>query len=577
MPALPAPSLSQMPHSMHTSTQDPSHPSPSQHHTSTHSQTNITILAPDSELSTIAHSVQILPKHHSQDSTELNTSVIKVKESFMLPRKSSPVKRNTTSTNGSAVINASKSSSNSKNKAKLPLVDVLFDNSVELSQEEVRSKLDTGHHSSRGPLTSTQIPGNVDPPREVPVPKSTSSESSLVDDSQPDHLDRIKDANVLPGLKSRTSLHDVSIIGTKSLCEILAPQSLESNRSSQDTSILAPNSLGTPISQEKRLKKKGSLPDALMMTKLFQGRRKKRGIETDTSTAGPVEERPMKKQCLEIDSSQIAGNEEGVTGQLFAGLKSKRGHPKQPVKLQDMEIVDNGVSAKGCDEHNVKEDAMNSCEGSSEPFKTPSKPSIRDRFSRPLDSVADDVSNQSKNEVLCTPKKAVISPIGSSMPFLSTRKRKRTKSHEEDIKEDELKDTNALTGPNDTFTNTQCISKSVSQLVMTTPFTRLASMDTSKAVPPSSTVLNTGGKRTKVRTADDEIWVEEPSGLAANEKMDEENPLGSQSDVVPSRVYRPVFTEDGFIEARTKPKLQVERYSYCCFVRAYGCVNMLII
>ena len=95
------------------------------------------------------------------------------------------------------------------------------------------------------------------------MPKSTSSESSLVDDSQPDHLDRIKDANVLPGLKSRTSLHDVSIIGTKSLCEILAPQSLESNRSSQDTSILAPNSLGTPISQEKRLKKKGSLPRCL--------------------------------------------------------------------------------------------------------------------------------------------------------------------------------------------------------------------------------------------------------------------------------------------------------------------------
>lgn len=72
------------------------------------------------------------------------------------------------------------------------------------------------------------------------------------------------------------------------------------------------------------------------------------------------------------------------------------------------------------------------------------------------------------------------------------------------------------------------------------------------------------GRRSKVRTAADELWEEDrdEEGGATGEGrgFNGENPLGTQVDEEVSSqsgVFRPVYAEDGFIVARSKPTRQV--------------------
>ena len=77
----------------------------------------------------------------------------------------------------------------------------------------------------------------------------------------------------------------------------------------------------------------------------------------------------------------------------------------------------------------------------------------------------------------------------------------------------------------------------------------------------------TVGRRSKVRTAADELWEEgeeEGGGATGGEGrgFDGENPLGTQVDEEVSSqggVFKPVYAEDGFIMARREPARQVRR------------------
>jgi hypothetical protein len=71
----------------------------------------------------------------------------------------------------------------------------------------------------------------------------------------------------------------------------------------------------------------------------------------------------------------------------------------------------------------------------------------------------------------------------------------------------------------------------------------------------------TVGRRSKVRTAADELWDEgEEEGGGATGGFDGENPLGTQVDEEvssQSRAFKPVYAEGGFIVARSEPARQV--------------------
>ena len=77
----------------------------------------------------------------------------------------------------------------------------------------------------------------------------------------------------------------------------------------------------------------------------------------------------------------------------------------------------------------------------------------------------------------------------------------------------------------------------------------------------------TVGRRSKVRTAADELWEEgeeEGGGATGGEGrgFEGENPLGTQVDEEVSSqggVFKPVYAEDGFIVARREPARQVSR------------------
>ena len=78
------------------------------------------------------------------------------------------------------------------------------------------------------------------------------------------------------------------------------------------------------------------------------------------------------------------------------------------------------------------------------------------------------------------------------------------------------------------------------------------------------------GRRSKVRTAADELWEEDrdEEGGATGEGrgFDRENPLGTQIDEEVSSqngVFKPVYAKDGFIVARSKPTRQVRQEREC--------------
>ena len=188
--------------------------------------------------------------------------------------------------------------------------------------------------------------------------------------------------------------------------------------------------------------------------------------------------------------------------------------------------------------------------------------------------------------------KSSTSPASSLSPFLSTRKRKSKPSPEEhhspsSAAEVPMEDTAPKTAPNSSrnlFSNTQVTQSSeytaatgeaactpAQRKVFATPFTFLSTGAPKIALAGSTVALgrrtkslstSTNGQHTKVVTAADALWEGEGEGEEHGGRangFDGENPFGTQVDDGASQigVYRPVYAEDGFIEARSKPKLQV--------------------
>ena len=89
-----------------------------------------------------------------------------------------------------------------------------------------------------------------------------------------------------------------------------------------------------------------------------------------------------------------------------------------------------------------------------------------------------------------------------------------------------------------------------------------------------------------MRTAADELWEEDrdEEGGATGEGrgFDRENPLGTQVDEEVSSqngVFKPVYAEDGFIVARSKPTRQVRQKrecATCTYIHVHVCVHACV-
>ncbi len=404
-----------------------------------------------------------------------------------------------------------------------------------------------------------------------PRPPALKSESSLVEDSQPNTAQ--PDRTALPGLRflsQEASLADRS--------GVLASQSVESNPS-QDPSVLVPSSL-TPRSQRDK-----TLPDPSLISELFKGRRK-RGIEEREGEGGAgVSQRAssQKRQCLEekgkAEKSGAAG-EGGVGAGMFSGLRSTRtrkrptgrgltdsasakppgsnpsnssNHSQQlkvptPTAHKDtpadklLSEPDTDTARSGAAFEQDKEEGMEIAQSPLRPNKVPD-----------THTVLPELSN---SEAFKTPKRKRSSSGGGLSPFLSARRPK--KSSVGDPSSDaaapptlgtQLSTDTQATGDLGMATQTQ----STIRTDMTSLFTCL--------VMPLGT---SGGRRSKIQETTgteasnvEDLW-DKDDGRTAGEG---ENPLGGNgsqwSSLNGHSMYTPVCTEDGFILPREKPRLKV--------------------
>ena len=534
---LPPPTLSQeLPLSYHTSTT----PLP---FTQEPSQTNVTVFAPETELT----QQSLAAKETKGDTTSQPDATTKVEETILF-RKKSP----------------KPPTAGGKSAKRGGTLDALFDVSEDIDEErfppaEVKSK-----REKKGPFTSTQkFEGDSHFQQRKPLAlRGEHSLGSIVEDSQPNS--EVHNHTVLPGLKKPT---DVSVIGGRN--EGPAPSSsiVDTNHSLPETepSILVPSSL-PPRSQEK------SLPDANLVASLFKGKRRKRGPDDSDSQES---QRESKRQHLDERSGGHDRKEDEKEQQsqtagagLFSGLQSMRskGRTKQLEnrKIHSNESVDSDVIETG----------TNRLFDSSKPRECSSANSTTEPKLVPFDPVAPATTSETVGKPSSmpppktpkTPKRRPHEDHSSTSPFLSTRKHRKTEASQA---AKSPCDTSMMTNTSvaGSMTNTVAAftdnpaTLACTQLTQNTTGAGLITPFTCLTVP-AGVVCGTGGKRTKASTTttNNDIWDDENRDDLMLGRGEGENPLGSQEP--PRKNYRPVYTEDGFIVARSKPKLLVN----CAYV-----------
>ena len=537
---LPPPSLSQqLPLSYLTAT----NPLPC---TQESSQANVTVYAPDTELT--QQSLAARQKRRGGDgdgTTSQRDAVTKIDETILLGNKSPKP-----SAAGGASANVA---------AKGETLDAMSDIGYGIDDRrfppaEVKSKLD-----KKPLLTSIRSFGESSPSskshhlKEPPTQHGQQSLESVVEDSQPDS--EILTNTVLPGLRKPTV---TSLAGNRG--GVVAPFSVETNHSlpESDPSILVPSTL-TPRSQEK------SLPDSGLISTLFKGKRRKRELIHDD---GPQESQRESKRSRHVDSDhrreglkneqQSMGDPTGAaTGaSLFSGPRStrSRGKVKQPERGK---TNDDGVGSE------TKETGTARLHHSVMAVRNKAGPETEEeRDEASLAATSKNVDKSLSLSTPRTPKKRPREDHSSTSPFLSTRKHRKVEAiiigpptNEDDANATTNTSTlgtaaASLTDNPATLSctqHTQNTSKLATGTGLVTPFTCLTF--------PVGVVCSTGGKRTKASTSTNaDIWNDDNTMLGRGEG---EDPLGFQEP--PRKNYKPVCTEDGFILARSKPKLQVGR------------------
>ena len=536
---LPPPTLSQqLPLSYHTSTT----PLP---FTQEPSQADVTVYAPETELTQ-----QSLAAKGTKDDT--TSQPAKVEETVLLKKKSPK----TPTTGGTS-------------PKKGGTLDALFDFSGDIDDEhfppaEVKSKLE-----KKQPLTSTQkFEDNPLKPhfqqRKPPALRGEHSLESIVEDSQPDS--EVPSRTVLPGLKKPT---EVSVISSQSGGPAPSSSTMATSHSQPETepSILVPSSL-PPRSQEK------PFPDTSLMASLFKGKRRKRGPSDSDSQES---QRENKRQHLDTRSGSHE-REEGEKEQqsqrsvpttgasLFSGLQSMRSKSRtKQVEIRKIHSNESVGSVAMETETDRLLDSSRPRECSTTNSTTEPKLTLLDPPATTSEAV-DKPSSMPPPKTPKTPKTPKRRPHesqSSTSPFLSTRKHRKTAASQA-VKSpcDTSMETNtsaALMDNPATLTCTQHTLNTSTGAGLITPFTHLT--------VPAGVICSTGGKRTKASTtsSNDDIWNDEGRDDLMLGRGEGENPLGSQEP--PRKNYRPVVTEDGFIVARSKPKLLVGCASVSTLVR----------
>ena len=671
---MPPPSLSQMPATQYTQDQDQSQPSPHTHpSTLSQSSANPSILAPDSQISSVSqNTTQSTPKHsptavgaEENSSSASSDAVVKINETVFHGAKARrgrvSEKADLDSKNGveartgqrgmQEMTPVKRKRGTSTNELEQPDLDRLFGDDDDISPIEVKSKVHTG--SSRVgdfhvPFTSTQAVGSKEGGGKLKN-LGGNTEFSIVNDSAPsdeaDDRESVLNTSKLPGLKN--SHNEMIIIGAKgqsNTAESQVPHSI-------DGSILAPSSLTMSSHRREISKADGGdgnvdspLPNSGLISEIFQNKSKRKrgadvldddvvcledqGDEVKKKRRREEEGRPVVKktkvdpregsQSVREAPENHSVKEQGRGG-LFGALQSKR---KAKADSGVTKLSRNGAGGvTGMETSTAQIPKSDSKPGSQsqrrEAFEleassaaTPQKEeklSYRDHFSRPLDPMekTPQVSSSNgdeavvrKNSLSKTPVKMAAPPEGLLSPFLSTRKQKKKKTPEKQSSPHEGGEgkgvANQSTALRNLFSSTQGTATQNSpssgpaectpapkRPAFASPFTFLAT-EASRVAPPGTTiplgrrskaitnggVLTTGG-RDKIVTAADALWAEEVEeerergGGASG--FDGENPFGTQLNDDSSQigVYKPVLAEDGFIKARSQPKLQVVVLCVC--------------
>lgn len=497
---LPAPSLSQqIPFDFPTHTSASTLPFTQD----THSQPNITVLAAETEMSMQSQNVK-------REKCEVPLEgKMKINETILHTKKSPAIAR-----------------------AKDEPMDYLSDLGQSFPPAEVRSKLDSRRLIPPGPATSTQREEDDATFAQLAAhPTKRKPSSLIVEDSQPESEEPGR--TILPGLRKP---QNISFAANRS--EILAPQSMESNFSSLDpnASLLAANSL-TPRSQDGAKPGKKSLPDSEVISKLFRGKRRKRGVEETEEASQTQNKRP----CLETEQ-RVKREEQPASGaSLFSGLQSTRSRGKQPTAKPATEITSDTSTFSAMENGSLTAAAV---------LSHPSEPKLlatREDTTKERTPKTPERAGAESSLHPTTPTEWPKTPgrrsQHSSTPFLSTRRRKKSTPVVENTSTAATPASCSVrhTGATENDTGAS-LRTGASQL--TSPFTCLTAP------------LAAGGKRTKATdTHADDLWTLD-NDMNGPGGVDTESPL-EWYGTTPRRVYKPVLTEDGFICSRSKPKLQV--------------------
>ena len=327
--------------------------------------------------------------------------------------------------------------------------------------------------SARGSATVSRPPAKrVKTERELENEQGDSDEP--IEDSQPDSQ---KSAKKLPRLSLRKSPFKKPSIVYQSQEDILAKQSLESNQSVPDVSVLAPNSL-TPGSTQKKGSGKSPLPGASFMTGLFGGSQKKKRkveeIETESGEDQPKKPR-KESQANDIHDRSNKRSDQIPKLELLEDSPEREGSTKGPVREENGSDSDSEVRSK-----------VPRLASDSRLTQGPGATSTQATGPR-------------------TPRKRTkvgVSPIVSTTPFISTRKRRKNETELDTSKIPAMSFSEAADHNASLFSNTQATQD------LLTPFTKLAS---SNRVAAPASIFTTTGKRSKVnpQTEADILWLEE--------------------------------------------------------------------
>ncbi len=522
----------------------------------------MTVLAPDSESAahTQQHSLGGKQEQGTEDST---TQVRSVVDETVLhsTRRKPPAAKSKPTTSGTNLT-----------------IDSLFDSNVghmTFPPAEVRSKqpLLSSTQSEMGVEEGGGLGGKGSQSK-APLDKS---ESLLVEDSQPSS--ELPGQTVLPGL--RTLTQEVS---PSNRSEAQASRSVDPRPSQEDTSVLVPSSL-TPRSQREVI-----LPDNSLISALFKGRRRKRGMEGEEGNEASQQKR---HRLDEGGKGDVSGTGAGVD--VFSAPRSTRSKrtttdvdSTEPASTKPSHLTSDTDSTHSAVSNPDDKSLHVAPKTRSTADKLPSEPKAATGITseQPREETEMDTSQtpprpgggtdtgtvgpeHSTSQGFKTPKRRNLSAVGNSTSFLSARRRR--KSSGGDLTSDATvvpPPTPCTQLPTDTgtqATGTETQTPSTVKTNMGSPFTSL--------VMPLGT---SGGRRTKTQgdggSGGGGVEASHAEDLWDNDDPAEgENPLGGAGSLWGTTtnghsnghsLYQPVCTEDGFILPREKPKMKVKVVSY---------------